>query len=83
MADLCRKLGVVTPLRLIKIDRQEIATVILKQRVDADSVPASQMVIDHGIRHGAQLAVSALTALDARFFANTSTPLVSTGRAVA
>ena len=80
---LDERTGILSPLGLVEIDCQEIAGVVLQQRIDADRVLAGQVVVDHRIRQRDQRAVAAVPALDARLLADTGPPLVGAGRRVA
>lgn len=79
-AGLHESLGILSPVGLIKISREKIATVIAQERIDADGLLSSQMVIDHLIGHRQQLALAAVTAFDPGLVADTGLPLVTAGR---
>lgn len=70
------------PIGFIEVNREEVASVVLQQRVHPDRVPTGQMVVDHGVGQRDQQAVTAVATLDARLLADTGAPLVGTGRGV-
>ena len=57
--DCNERQGVLLPLGLVKIDREEVAGVTLQQRIDPHGVLACQMVVDHRIRQREQQPVAA------------------------
>ncbi len=83
VAGLHERSRVIPPFRLVEIDGQEVATVVLQQWIDANRVIAGQMLVDHRVRQRDQKAIATVRALDARLFADTGTPLVGAGRRVA
>ena len=76
-------LGILAPIGLVEIDRQEMAGVALQQRIDADCVLTGQMVVDHRIGQWQQHALGAIATLDARLLTDARAPLVGAGRGVA
>ncbi|OIQ72318.1 hypothetical protein GALL_460570 [mine drainage metagenome] len=74
---------VVPPIRLVEIDGQEAAAVVLQQRVHPDRVLAGQVLVDHRVRQRDKQAMAAIAALDARLVAHTGAPLIRAGRRVA
>lgn len=75
-AGLDEGLGITAPIRVIKIHRQKMAIVIRQQRVHADGVVACEVVVDRLIGQWHEKPVTAVRALDARFFANARAPFV-------
>jgi len=54
---LHESLGILPPVGLIEVSRQKVAAVIAQERIDADGLVPGQVVIDHPIGHGQQLAL--------------------------
>jgi len=65
---------------LYEIYGEEIASVVLQQRIDANCMLAGQMVEDDRVGQRNQHSVTTVPAFDARFFADTGTPLIGAGR---
>ena len=58
-----KALGIVLPATgfrfgLVEVDRQEIASVVFQQRINADRVLTGQMVVNHSIGQRDQQAVA-------------------------
>jgi hypothetical protein len=75
--------SVLAPLRVVEVHGQEVAAVVLQQRIDADSVAAGQVVVDDGLIERQELPVGTVGALDGRLGAHAGPPLVGASRAVA
>jgi len=73
-------LGILPPVGLIEIGREKIAAVVAQERIDADSLLPSQMVIDHLIGHRQQLSLVAIAAFHPGFMADAGFPLIAAGR---
>src|SRR5690606_34648579 len=74
--------NILSPLGFVEIDGQEVAAVVLQQRVDTDRVVTGQVGVDGSVRKRDQRAIPAVSALDTRLLAHSSAPLVRTGRCV-
>ena len=76
-------LRIVPPLGLVEVDGQEVAAVVLHQRIHPDRVIAGQVLVDHGVRQRDEQAIGAVAALDARLLAYAGPPLIRAGWCVA
>ena len=81
--DVAERRDVAPPLGLVEVEREEAAGLVGQQWVDADRVPAREMVADHRVGDGEQLPVGAVGALDLGLAAQGAIPLVSARRRVA
>ena len=75
--------GIITPVRFVEIHGKQMAIIACQQRIKADGMPSRQVIEQNLIGQWQQLPLLAVTAFDARLFADTWTPLVRTGRGVA
>ncbi len=73
---------VLSPFRFVEVDREEIAAVVFQQRIHADRVFTSKMVIDHHIGQRDQHAIAAVPTLDARLLAHADSPFICAGRRI-
>src|SRR4029077_7500472 len=74
---------VLLPAGLVEVHGKEPAGLVLEQRVDADDMLPLQVVGDNAVADGDEGLVGALPALDARFLADASHPLVGARGGVA
>ena len=77
------RLGILPPVSLIEIKRQKGAPVVAQERIDADGLLPGQMVIDHLIGHGQQLALVAIATFHPGLVADARFPLVTAGWCIA
>jgi len=56
---------ILLPVGLVEVDGQKVAGLVRQKRVDADDVSASQVVEDHAVVDGDELAIRALATLHA------------------
>lgn len=70
--------GITAPLGIVEVHRQEVATVVLQQGIDADGVAAGEVVVEGLIGQWDQQPMMAIGALDPRLLADARTPFVST-----
>ncbi|MFO1206301.1 MAG: hypothetical protein U1E63_11330 [Burkholderiales bacterium] len=74
--------NILSPLGIVEIDREEVAVVVLQQRIDTDRVVTGQVGVDGSVRERDQRAIPTVSALDSGLLAHSSAPLVRTGRCV-
>lgn len=73
----------IAPVGFVEIDGEKMTSVVGVERINADGVLASQMVIDNRVGQRDELAMAAIRALDARLLANARSPFVGACRAIA
>jgi len=66
--------GVLAPVLLIEIHRQQMTGVVLQQGVEAEGMVAGQMAVDRRIGEGRQLPVMAVAAADPGLLADAGSP---------
>src|SRR5450756_2680101 len=74
---------ILPPLGLVEVERQKAAGVIGQQWVNADCVPAREVVADHLVAEGKQCPAGAVCALDLGLTTQGAIPFVRARRCIA
>src|SRR6218665_218509 len=68
--------GVLAPLLLVEVARQEVAGVVVERWVDSARVLACRVIVDHRVRDGREGPMLAIGAFDPGLVADARRPLV-------